>query len=74
MPMPVAEATPGLRAEDVTLGGDGASSRPHSSSAVKPALTAMADAVRIGDNLLESGASAAAASNGRLELAVQETP
>jgi len=46
-----------------------------SSSAVNPALTAMANAMRVGDHLLERlGASAAAgASNGKPELELQET-
>src|SRR5829696_186274 len=45
-----------------------------SSSAVNPALTAMANALRVGDHLLERlGASAAAAANGNHDLQLQET-
>jgi choline dehydrogenase-like flavoprotein len=45
-----------------------------SSSAVNPALTAMANALRVGDHLLDRlGASAAAASNGKPDLELQET-
>jgi choline dehydrogenase-like flavoprotein len=44
-----------------------------SSSAVNPALTAMANALRVGDHLRERlGATAAAASNGKPELEFQE--
>jgi choline dehydrogenase-like flavoprotein len=45
-----------------------------SSSAVNPALTAMANALRVGDHLLDRlGAHADAATNGRHELELQET-
>jgi choline dehydrogenase-like flavoprotein len=46
-----------------------------SSSAVNPALTAMANALRVGDHLLgRLGATAAAATNGNHDLQLQETP
>jgi len=46
-----------------------------SSSAVNPALTAMANALRVGDHLLgRLGATAAAAANGNHDLQLQETP
>ena len=46
-----------------------------SSSAVNPALTAMANALRVGDHLLERlGARTASAANGRPEFQLQETP
>src|SRR5215216_4850975 len=45
-----------------------------SSSAVNPALTAMANALRVGDHLLERlGARAAAVANGNHDLHLQET-
>ena len=45
-----------------------------SSSAVNPALTAMANALRVGDHLLDRlGAKAAAESNGKPALELQET-
>jgi choline dehydrogenase-like flavoprotein len=46
-----------------------------SSSAVNPALTAMANALRVGDHLLDRlGADAAAVVNGKPVLELQETP
>jgi choline dehydrogenase-like flavoprotein len=46
-----------------------------SSAAVNPALTAMANALRVGDHLLERlGAPAAATTNGKTELQLQEAP
>src|SRR3954447_21419690 len=46
-----------------------------SSGAVNPALTAMANALRVGDHLIErlGGASATAATNGKHDLQLQET-
>jgi choline dehydrogenase-like flavoprotein len=44
-----------------------------SSSAVNPALTAMANALRVGDHLLERLGASAAAANGKPELELQET-